>query len=108
MESDPLDLLFLALPGDHQVLDLVVGSLRKNAFGNQVVLAAIRPARYDFFRICVPDARKFLKLIRSRAIQIHQWARLSRSLGWCLARAFGLRPRWHSKENRHHKSQQRK
>src|SRR5579863_74370 len=74
-------LFFLALLGDHQVLDLVVGSLGNDAFGNQVVLAAVRPARHDLFRIRVSDAGQFFELDGSRAVQIHQSARLGGSLG---------------------------
>jgi hypothetical protein len=46
----------LLLLRDDQVLNLIVGSLRKNFFLDEFVLSAIRPAFNDFVRVCgLPD-----------------------------------------------------
>ena len=54
--------LFLWLGGDDLILDLVVGGLRHDFLGEELIFLGVRSTGDDLFRVCVPDSGKCLQV----------------------------------------------
>src|SRR5262249_9502076 len=65
-------LLLGRLLGDDLVLDLVVGRLRDDLFGNQLLLLRVRPALDDLLGVGVADAGQLLELGLAGRIEVER------------------------------------